>query len=219
MYSKRYYVLKLFHILSLLLLGYLCYLMFAIVVSYVPWQDTTGFLVLKQDWVIYPWWRLAFQVHVFASGLVLLAGFTQFFKVFRKNGLHRWVGRVYVAVVLGLAAPSGAVLAVTAAGGIVVKLSFCVLTVLWVWFTWVAWRHARTKQWQPHARFMVRSYALALSALSLRLWKLALYDLSAYVTWLNPLNIYQIESVLAWTLNLLVAEVIIWTWFLANKDR
>lgn len=196
--------------------------MFRIVLSYVPWTDTTGFLVLKQDWVGKPWWKLAFQVHVFASGFVLLAGFTQFFQRLRHRhrafgSWHRWFGRCYVAVVLLLAAPSGVVLAVTAAGGWIVKLSFLVLSCLWVVFTWIAWQKAQKKQWQAHAQFMIRSYALALSALSLRVWKLALYDLAEYWHWLNPLNIYQIESVLAWTLNLAVAEAIIWYGFKRKK--
>lgn len=213
--ATRQVATSLFAIGSLGLLAYLCVLMFRIVLSYVPWTDTTGFLVLKQDWVTLPWWKLAFQVHVFASGFVLLAGFTQFFKRLRHKAslmgsLHICFGRLYVLVVLLLAAPSGLVLAVTAAGGWIVKLSFLLLTMLWVVFTWVAWRKARLKQWQAHAKFMIRSYALALSALSLRVWKLALYDLSVYWQWLTPLRIYQIESVLAWTLNLLVAEFIIW---------
>ncbi|MDU6056005.1 MAG: DUF2306 domain-containing protein, partial [Acinetobacter junii] len=61
-----------------------------------------------------------------------------------------------------------------------------------------------------HRDWMIRSFALALSALSLRTWKLVLYELQPYIDWLTPINIYQLEAWLGWTINLLIAEIIIY---------
>ena len=64
---------------------------------------------------------------------------------------------------------------------------------------------------------MIRSFALALSALSLRTWKLLLYELQLYWDWLTPLHIYQLEAWLGWTINLLIAELMIYRLTLHKK--
>lgn len=63
---------------------------------------------------------------------------------------------------------------------------------------------------------MIRSFALGLSALSLRTWKIVLYQLQPYFDWFTPLHIYQLEAWLGWTINLLIAEIII---FRLNKNK
>ena len=55
----------------------------------------------------------------------------------------------------------------------------------------------------------IRSFALSLSALSLRSWKMVLYELQPYFDWFTPVHIYQLESWLGWVVNLLIAELII----------
>lgn len=56
---------------------------------------------------------------------------------------------------------------------------------------------------------MIRSFALSLSALSLRSWKILLYELQPYFDFLTPVHIYQLEAWLGWSINLLIAEWII----------
>lgn len=194
--------------LALLLLLFLSGLMLNICLSYWPWRDDIGFLILKVDVVTFWPWRWAFMLHVALSMLVLLAGFSQFSSRFRRRWpvWHRRLGYLYVLTVLGVAAPSGWVLALYAAGGWPTQLCFIILTILWffstAWAVYCAWR----KQWLSHREWMIRSYALTLSALSLRTWKLALYELAPYVDWLTPQHIYQLEAWLGWVVNLLLAE-------------
>lgn len=198
--------------LALLLLAWLTLLMLQISLSYWPWQDDTGFLILKQDVVHVPLWRLAFQLHVATSCLVLLAGFTQFWPWLRRTSphWHRRFGYLYVVGVLGLAAPTGLVLALYASGGWTTQLCFVLLGVAWVGCTVLALRRAQQRQWQAHQAWMIRSYALTLAALSLRTWKLGLYEIAPYWDWLTPRHIYQLEAWLGWLVNLLIAEWLIY---------
>ncbi len=219
-FSRFAKIYQLFSILSLALLCYFCYLMFEIMFNYVPFHTKAGFLIVKQKWVQYDWWLFAFKIHVFSSIFVLFAGFSQFFKWFQSatyRQWHRYLGYVYVVAVLGFAMPSGFVLAVTALGGWIVQTSFIVLCALWSYTTIMAVITARQKQFERHRVFMVYSYALSLSAVTLRFLKLGLYDLAPYFSWLTPMTIYRVESVLAWVLNLLLAWV--WLKFLNSRHK
>jgi uncharacterized membrane protein len=200
------------NLLIMLIFGYLCGLMIQICVDYFPWSDQTNFLVLKQDVVQTQPWRFAFQVHVITSSLVLLAGFTQFSQTIRKKTprVHRFAGWLYIIATLGLALPSGFILALSANGGVSTQICFVILGILWGISTVLALYAAFQKQLIQHRNWMIRSFALALSALSLRTWKLALYELQPYWDWLSPLHIYQLEAWLGWTINLLIAELIIY---------
>ncbi len=203
---------KIITILLLAVFSYLCWLMLRICLSYFPWSSTQGFLRLKQDVVNFQPWQWAFKIHVATSGLVLLAGFSQFFSVLHSKYplWHRRFGWLYIISVLAVAAPSGFVLALYAAGGLITKLCFVMLTVLWIISTALALRYAINKRWLLHRDWMIRSFALSLSALSLRTWKMALYQLVPYAEWLTPKLIYQLEAWLGWVVNLLIAELIIW---------
>lgn len=212
---------------KILLLGmlsiylYLCWLMIKICLSYFPWSSTQGFLALKQDIVNFWPWQWAFKIHVAASSFVLIAGLTQFWPRFRQQypTWHRRFGWLYIMTVLGIAAPSGFVLALYAAGGWITKLCFVLLTLLWVFSTVLALRHAIHGQWLLHRDWMIRSFALSLSALSLRTWKLALYQLTPYLDWLTPKMIYQIEAWLGWIINLMIAESLIYYLYQRNTRR
>ena len=179
---------------------------------YFPWQDQNNFLVLKQDVVNTQPWRFAFQIHVSASCFALLAGFTQFFNLFRNRKLkyiHRTFGYLYIITILVFALPSGFILAISSLGGISTQICFVVLSVVWGLTTILAVYYALHKKWLKHRNWMIRSFALTLSALSLRTWKMFLYELQPYIDWLTPLHIYQIEAWLGWTINLIIAEIII----------
>ena len=205
-------------LIIMLIFGYLCWLMLDICLNYFPWSDSTNFLVLKQDVVNMQPWRLAFQIHVITSSLVLLAGFTQFSPSIRRNTprLHRCAGWLYIVATLGLALPSGFILAFSANGGLSTQICFVILGSFWGASTLFALYYAFHKQWLKHRNWMIRSFALALSALSLRTWKLTLYQIQPYWDWLTPIHIYQLEAWLGWTINLFIAELIIY-WLSIKK--
>lgn len=187
--------------------GYFCWLMLAITLQYWPIAPDVAFLRIKQDVVAIPYYLPAFFVHAFTALLVLPAGFTQFSAAFRRRwpSWHRRLGKVYLLVVLILAAPSGLLIGLHANGGWSSQWAFCLLAVLWFYFTWEAWRQARRRNWTAHRDFMIRGFALALSAITLRAWKYLLVALFHP----HPMDVYRLVAWLGWVLNLLVAEFII----------
>lgn len=182
-------------------------LMLGIVGQYFPFDTDIAFLRIKQQYVDIPHYIPAFAIHTFSSIICLLAGFTQFSPIVRKRwpSLHRTMGKVYVISVLALIAPSGFIIGLYANGGIWSQIAFCLLAVLWFVFTALAYQAIRKGQVVRHRKHMLRSFALALSAITLRAWK---YVIVA-VFHPRPMDVYQIIAWLGWVLNLAIAEYII----------
>ncbi len=191
------------NIFILLVLAYFTWLMLLICMQYIPINFDVAFLRIKQQEIKLPHYQIAFFTHVYTSLFTILAGFTQFSKTIRTNckKLHRTIGKLYVFIVLCFAAPSGLVLAFYAKAGFWSQLSFIILSVLWFAFTFLAFRKAVKKDFVAHKKFMYFSYALTLSAITLRLWKYII----ANTLVLPPHETYIIVAWLAWTLNLLIA--------------
>src|ERR1700761_9602845 len=183
--------------------------MLRIIWVYIPMQTDVAFLQLKQQYIHITEWRIAFFTHVFSSILVLFAGFTQFSKsLLRRNPkLHRILGYIYVIDILVVTGPAGFLMSFYANGGISSRIGFILLSVLWITTTALAWYYAVKKQFKLHLIYMIRSFALTLSAISLRIWKVVL----AYCTHIPPMDRYRIIAWLGWGLNLIVAEYIIRT--------
>ena len=174
---------------------------------YLSLNDQTGFLQIKQ-WVIHnKIWKVCFFTHVFTSIFLLLAGFTQFSdQLLKKNKkVHRLAGYTYIIILLGVSAPAGFVMSLYANGGIVSRVAFTTLTVLWFFFTYKAFAKARKKDFIAHRNYMIRSYALTLSALTLRAWKFGIVFLFRP----NPMDVYMMVAWLGWVPNLILAEYII----------
>lgn len=173
-------------------------------VQYLPMRDDIGFLPTKKQVADLPHWKAAFYVHVFSSIFSLLAAFTQFLPMRGKRiaRVHRWVGRIYVLNTLLLAAPSGFVLAWYAQGGWVGISGFTILAILWFATTLLGYLAIRNRRIDAHQAWMVRSYALTFSAVTLRemqFW---------FAVYFPPtLNTFPIVAWLSWVPNLLVAEL------------
>jgi uncharacterized membrane protein len=180
-------------------------------------EPDTAFLQLKQDYIHIPQWRAAFYTHVFSSLLVLLAGFSQFSKpLLKKNPkLHRTLGYVYVINILMITGPAGFLMSFYANGGLSSRIGFVMLSVLWIAFTAIALYKAIKKDFVAHRIFMIRSFALTLSAVSLRIWKVVI----AASTDIPPMDRYRIIAWLGWVLNLLIAEWFIYTYITHKKKR
>ncbi|CAG5083666.1 DUF2306 domain-containing protein [Parvicella tangerina] len=200
-------------ILGLSILAFLGYFMLLITLDYFPISEKVGFLRIKQ-WVFrkYPGaestiWFTAFYIHVASSMFVLLAGFTQFFKIFYKNKIHRYMGVIYVLVTLVLSAPSGFYMGIYANGGIWSQVSFITLSILWWGTTFMGYRKARKKEYDIHRKWMIISYALALSALTLRAWKFGITNWTDLN--MKPMDLYRLVAWIGWVPNFILALVII----------
>ncbi len=188
-----------------------CMLMLQITLQYIPIQPDVAFLRIKQDYIGLMHYKWAFFVHVFSAIFVLGAGFTQFSPTLRIRfpQIHRWSGWLYVGITLLFAAPSGFVIGLYANGGFPSQLAFCLLAILWFAFTWMALKRAMGQDFSAHRRWMIRSFALALSAITLRAWKYVLVALFHP----RPMDVYMLVAWLGWVLNLLIAEYIIYKSF------
>lgn len=192
----------------LLFFAYFFILMVRITLRYIPMNSAVSFLQIKQTEVTgIKAYLPVFYVHVYSAVFVLLAGFTQFNgKILTKYPqLHRWLGYLYVSFVLLLASPSGIFIGWFANGGLIAKTSFIILGVLWFWFTLKATLLILKRKITAHKQFMYRSFALAASAVTLRLWKVIL----VYLFHPAPMDVYQIIAWLGWIPNLLIAEWLI----------
>ena len=194
----------------LLLLAFFFVLMMQITLQYIPIRTDAAFLQIKQQYIHITPWRIAFFAHVFTSMFALAAGFTQFSGLIlrRYKKLHRTIGKCYVFVVLFISGPASFIMALLANGGIPSRIAFTCLSMLWMYPTARAWQTARARQFAAHRNWMYRSYALTLSALTLRAWKWLLIALFHF----RPLNTYMIVAWLGFVPNLLIAE-----WIIRNR--
>ncbi|MEG0928854.1 DUF2306 domain-containing protein [Chryseobacterium sp.] len=194
-------------ILLIIGFGYFFWLMLTITLEYIPLDSNVSFLMIKQTEVIErPEYLTFFYTHVYTSIFVLLSGFLAVIrKDFGLKNLHRNMGKVYIFLILLFAAPSGMYMGFFANGGFSSKVSFIILGVLWWFSTYKAYQLARQKRFKEHKQWMWRSFALTLSAITLRMWKVII----VYLFHPNPMDVYQIIAWLGWIPNLLLIEYLI----------
>ena len=149
---------------------------------------------LKNPWLL---------VHVAGAATALLVGPVQFSSGLRTRfrGLHRWIGRTYVVSCL-VGGVSGFLLALGASTGPISTTGFGSLAIIWIVTTSLAWRRAMQRRFTEHRAWMIRSFALTLAAVTLRLYLPVASLLSIPFD-----DAYRAISFLAWVPNLLVAEL------------
>ena len=198
----------LFRALLLLTLGYFSFLMVRLTLPYTAMRSDVGFLRSKE--LIYPvgYWRISFYIHVFTGVLVLIAGFTQFnpWLLRRQVRLHRAMGWIYLIVVTSVSGPAAFVMALYANGGLPARTSFTLLACLWIAFTGYAGYYAVRKKFALHGAYMFRSYALTLSAITLRGYT---YLLGVMALPVSHRDVYITTAWLSWVPNLILAEILI----------
>lgn len=116
------------------------------------------------------------------------------------------LGKLYFYIVVLFSAPSGIYIGFYANGEFIAQSAFITLGVLWWIFTVVAVVKIKQKNFVAHRNFMLRSYALAVSALTLRAWKVVL----VFLFHPAPMDVYQIIAWLGFIPNLLLVELYIY---------
>jgi uncharacterized membrane protein len=150
-------------------------------------------------------YRPAFYVHIFSGPVVLFNGLILLSEYVRRHhgGLHRFLGRVQVVVLLLFVLPSSVVMSRHAFGGWPAGLSFLVLSAVTGICAIIGVVHARRRRYDRHRRWMLRCYILICSAVALRLISGAsglvgvpsaegAYIVAAWSSWLLPLASYEI---------------------------
>jgi len=187
---------------------YFSYLLLLITLQYIPYHTDVAFLRIKQEVIVLNHYKIAFFTHVYTSIFLMIFGALQFSNYIQKTHikLHRISGRLYVGILLLLSGPSGLVMSYYANGGLLTQVSFLLLSTFWILFTFLSFYFIQKKQVIRHQKFAIRSFALTLSAISLRLFK---YLLVFFFEPL-PMDAYRIAAWSGWTFNLLIAELIIY---------
>ncbi|MDI3322584.1 DUF2306 domain-containing protein [Pinibacter soli] len=200
------YTLKQFVIYFILCIG--TFLMLKMISEHFTLKDDVGFLKQKRDYLHIKVWRAAFYIHVFSSIFTLMSGFTQFsnYVLQYHKSFHKIIGRIYAFDILFINFPAGMVMAYYANGHLPSKIAFTILDVLWFTFTLTALLAIQNGDINKHRNFMIRSYALTFSAITLRTWKIVF----THTIHIDPAHIYMIDAWMGFVPNLLFAEFLIW---------
>ncbi len=148
------------------------------------------------------------SVHLAGGIIAIVLGAFQVNSRLRSRflSIHRWSGRAYIIAVLAGGA-AGFTLALQSFGGLVTHFGFGLMAICWVVTTLNAYRHIRRGNLVAHRAWMLRSYALTLAAVTLRI-----YIPLSQVAAIEFEAAYQVISWLCWVPNILVVE-----WFVLAR--
>lgn len=194
----RKFIFVIFAISAIAIGGYpIMYFISDVIVKY-------GLLSQKESGVItMKLWQISFNTHIIFGGLALLFGWMQFMPKFRSRNIkwHRFLGLAYI-LAIALSGVAGLYLAFYAEGGLVAKLGFGSLALVWLYTTGQAFFSINKRNVEAHKRWMIRSYALTFAAVTLRIW----LPLLQYAIGMDFLTAYVIIAWLCWVPNLAWAE-------------
>lgn len=187
---------------------YASYLLLLLSLPYLEMKRGVDFLKTKQLIYHIKHWRYSFYIHVFSSVFIVLCGLLQFSKTILKKHviIHRISGFSYLILLLLISGPAALVMSLYANGSYPAQISFVLLSIFWLGTTLMAYLFLRKKDYQKHGNWMLRSYALTLSAVTLRLYSY-LFDVFHHT--FHPVDLYVLLAWLSWIPNLLVAEILI----------
>jgi uncharacterized membrane protein len=147
---------------------------------------------------------VSFVLHTTFGGLALLLGPWQFAAGLRRRrpAVHRAMGRCYIGCCLisGIAAYP---VALGTVAGPIASTGFAALATAWLMATLLALRAIRGGRVDGHRRWMIRSYALTLTAVTFR----CLLLVPMIFGRLDFMQAYRFSTWAGWLCNLLLAEV------------
>lgn len=150
-------------------------------------------------------WNVGFYGHIVLGGIALLIGWTQFSAKLRRKRikLHRTIGKIYVFSVL-ISGVCGVYIAQFATGGITNVIGFSLSGIVWLATTFFAYKAIKQGNIEQHQNYMLYSYAVCFSAVTLRFWLPLLTNVLGGFE-----SAYLIVAWLSWVPNLIVAFYII----------
>jgi hypothetical protein len=154
-----------------------------------------------------PIYRLCFYTHIFAGMWCITAAIIQFsgYILKKRKAIHIWSGRIYVAVVLLIGAPTGLYMSFFAKGSFWERALFMFMAMYWFFSTMKGLQNILSKNILAHKFWMIRSYCMAMTAVTFRIYHIVFF----YFGW-NHLENYQISLWISVIGNILAAECVIW---------
>lgn len=150
--------------------------------------------------------KIGIYTHVFAAVVALSCGPLQFSGWIRRRHpqIHRTIGRAYLGIGVGLGGLAGLYMSVFAFDGLMVKLAFGSLAVLWLFTGLRAYQAIRRGAIDEHRQWVIRNFSLTLAAVTLRI-----YLPLTMIAGIPFVHAYPYIAWLAWVPNLVVAELIL----------
>lgn len=152
-------------------------------------------------------YNASFYIHIFAGAICISTALIQFSRYILKKSkaIHRWSGKLYVFVVLFLGAPTGFYLSFFAKGGFWERILFMFMAVLWFATTLNGLSTIHKRNVLAHKLWMIRSYSMAMTAVTFRVYHILFYLLN----W-DHLENYELSLWISVIGNMLFAEWIIY---------
>jgi uncharacterized membrane protein len=166
---------------------------------------TNGLLAGKSLAVLhFPFYVPMFYTHISFGGIALLTGWSQFRPKWRQRNMkfHRTLGKIYMLAVL-FSSLAGLFISFFSSGGIIPVLGFGTLALLWLYTDFQGYLSIRRLDITIHRQWMIRNYALAFAAVTLRIY----LPLSSVVFHIPFEPAYRTIAWICWIPNLLFAEI------------
>lgn len=156
-------------------------------------------------------YKSCFYIHIAAGAICIGTTLIQFSRYFLKKAkaIHRWSGKLYVFVVLFLGAPTGLYMSFFAKGSAWERTLFMFMAAWWFITTLYGLTSIRQKNILAHRIWMMRSYAMALTAVTFRVYHILFFILD----W-DHLENYELSLWISVIGNMLFAE-----WLIYRKSR
>ncbi len=172
-----------------------------------------GFSFIEERAILFakPIYKSSFYIHIFAGMFCIVTALLQFSsELLRKRKMiHVISGRIYVFVVLVLGAPTGLYMAFFAKGTYWERALFVFMAVYWFFTTMKGLSSILRKEVLMHKIWMIRSYSMAMTAVTFRIYHLVFYSIG----W-GHLENYEISLWISVLGNIAFAE-----YFICKKNK
>ncbi len=156
-------------------------------------------------------YNACFYIHIAAGSICIGTALIQFSRYILKKtkAIHRISGKLYVFVVLFLGAPTGLYMSFFAKGSFWERCLFMFMAGFWFVTTLYGFTTILKKNVLAHKIWMMRSYAMAMTAVTFRVYHIIFYLLD----W-GHLENYELSLWISVIGNMLFAE-----WIIYRKSR
>ncbi|MDZ4758292.1 MAG: DUF2306 domain-containing protein [Bacteroidota bacterium] len=140
-----------------------------------PYFDfSPHFIFIRERILLYsdPIWKTSFYIHIGAGIFCILTAIIQFssYILRKRSQIHVLSSKIYVFVVLLIGAPSGLYMSFFAKGEMAERGLFIFMAVAWFVTTYKGFTMAVARKFIAHRSWMIRSYAIALTAVTFRVY-------------------------------------------------
>jgi len=152
-------------------------------------------------------YNTCFYIHIAAGALCIGTALIQFSRYILKKtkAIHRFSGKIYVFVVLFLGAPTGLYMSFFAKGSFWERALFMFMAGWWFVTTLNGLTTIHKRNIVAHKVWMIRSYAMAMTAVTFRV-----YHILFYVIGWGHLENYELSLWISVVGNMLFAEWVIY---------